>query len=29
MDLKVVDGKITEINILADLDRLEQLPIPA
>ena len=29
MDLKVVDGKITEINILADLDRLEQLAIPA
>ena len=29
MDLKVVDGKITEINILADLDRLEQLPVPA
>jgi RNA polymerase sigma factor (sigma-70 family) len=29
MDLEVVDGKITEINILADLDRLEHLPIPA
>ncbi|MEI8412129.1 MULTISPECIES: sigma-70 family RNA polymerase sigma factor [unclassified Kribbella] len=29
MDLVVVSGKITEINILADLDRLEQLPIPA
>ncbi|TDD23939.1 sigma-70 family RNA polymerase sigma factor [Kribbella turkmenica] len=29
MDLTVVDGKITEINILADVDRLEQLPIPA
>jgi RNA polymerase sigma factor (sigma-70 family) len=29
MDVVVIDGKITEINILADLDRLEQLPIPA
>jgi len=29
MDLKVVNGRITEINILADLDRLEHLPIPA
>jgi RNA polymerase sigma-70 factor (ECF subfamily) len=29
MDLVVVNGKITEINILADLDRLEHLPIPA
>jgi RNA polymerase sigma factor (sigma-70 family) len=29
MDLKVVDNKITEINILADLDRLAALPIPA
>ncbi len=28
MDIEVVDGRITEINILADLDRLEQLPIP-
>jgi RNA polymerase sigma factor (sigma-70 family) len=26
MDLKVVNGKITEINILADLDRLAELP---
>ncbi len=29
MDLKVVNGRITEINILADLDRLDHLPIPA
>jgi RNA polymerase sigma factor (sigma-70 family) len=29
MDVVVVNGKITEINILADLDRLEQLPLPA
>jgi RNA polymerase sigma factor (sigma-70 family) len=29
MSVTVVDGKITEINILADLDRLEHLPIPA
>jgi RNA polymerase sigma-70 factor (ECF subfamily) len=27
MDVKVVNGKITEINILADLDRLAELPI--
>jgi RNA polymerase sigma factor (sigma-70 family) len=26
MDVKVVNGKITEINILADLDRLAELP---
>ncbi|WP_350279738.1 RNA polymerase sigma factor SigJ [Kribbella sp. HUAS MG21] len=29
MDVTVVDGKITEINILADLDRLAVLPRPA
>jgi RNA polymerase sigma-70 factor (ECF subfamily) len=28
MDIKVVNGKITEINILADLDRLSHLPLP-
>jgi RNA polymerase sigma-70 factor (ECF subfamily) len=29
MDVTIHDGKITEINILADLPRLEALPIPA
>lgn len=29
MDVTIQDGKITEINILADLPRLEALPIPA
>ncbi|MEV0289885.1 MULTISPECIES: sigma-70 family RNA polymerase sigma factor [unclassified Kribbella] len=29
MDLVVVDNKITEINILADLNRLAELPVPA
>ncbi|MEU4604928.1 sigma-70 family RNA polymerase sigma factor [Kribbella sp. NPDC023972] len=29
MDLKIVNNKITEINILADLDRLATLPISA
>jgi RNA polymerase sigma-70 factor (ECF subfamily) len=29
MDVTLHDGKITEINILADLPRLESLPIPA
>ncbi|MGW1341088.1 sigma-70 family RNA polymerase sigma factor [Kribbella sp. NPDC002412] len=29
MDLVVVNNKITEINILADLDRLAELPVPA
>jgi len=29
MALTVTDGRITEIDILADLDRLEVIPLPA